>query len=288
MPGTQELIVSVLGRHAHPRAVALSSHTFITILDKLAITEYATRATLARMVMRDILERHVRGRQAYFAATPATTKAFEGSGRRVLEDTPVRPDANCEWTLLNFSIPEQRRDSRHRLRGSLAWHGFGRMSGGLWVAPGRVMVEPMLQRLGLTQQVKVFVGQPAAPTDMPALIDDIWDLAAKRKAYETFLDRWQHSTPPDCAGALATEILLSVEWARLVRSTPRLPSQYLPPDWPAMAAYDVFHTRFAQLRPRTTQEFLELADLIPIERKPYDGPAATPIPDSPYRRPGQA
>jgi phenylacetic acid degradation operon negative regulatory protein len=286
MPNTQELVVAVLGRHAHPRAIALSSQTFITILERLAVTEYAARATLARMVTRAILERHVRGRQAYFAATPATTKAFEGSGRRVLEDTPVRPDADCDWTLLNFSIPEARRDSRHRLRGSLAWHGFGRLAGGLWLAPGHVNVEPMLERLGLSKQVKVFVGQPAPPTDMAALLDDVWDLRSKRKAYETFLARWQESTPPECDGPLATEVLLSVEWARLVRSTPRLPSQHLPPDWPAMAAYDVFHTRFAKLRPQTTEEFLSIADVIPIERKPYDGPAGSPFPAR--RRRGQA
>lgn len=277
MSSTQELIIAVLGRHAHPRALAFSSQTFISILEDLGVSEYATRATLARMVSRDVLDRHVRGRQAYFSASPATTMAFEGTGRRVLEDTPVRPDADCEWTLLSFSIPEDRRDSRHQLRGRLAWRGFGRLAGGLWVAPGRVDVVPMLERLALTDKVKVFVAQPSAPTDMPVLVDEVWDLASKRKAYETFIDRWRDSTPPECHGPLAAETLLSVEWARIVRSTPRLPRPFLPPDWPAMSAYDLFHSRFAELRPKTTQAFLAMADVLPVERKPYNGATMMPV-----------
>lgn len=277
MSGTQELVFTLLGRHAHPRALAISSQTFISILDDMGVSEYATRATLARMVTRGVLERHVRGRQAYFGATPTTTKAFEGTGRRVLEDLPVRPDANCEWTLLSFSIPEDRRDSRHQLRGRLAWRGFGRMAGGLWLAPGRVDVLPMLERLGLTKQVKVFLGQPGAPTDMPQLVDEVWDLASKRLAYETFIARWQDATPEECRGPIATEILLTVEWGRIVRRTPRLPRPFLPADWPAMTAYDVFHARFAELRPLSTEAFQKLADVIPVERKPYDGAPLGPI-----------
>lgn len=262
---TKTLVLSLLGRFAHPDRLAFSSQTFITAMQRLGVTEYATRATLARMVVRGLLDRHARGRRTFFAATPTTSRGFEITTKRIFDEIPVQTGPDVQWTLLSFSIREDRREMRRILRTNLIWRGFGPVSRGLWLAPGRVEVESMMRDLRLNDQVRVFAVQASSPTDMGDMIDEVWDLGQKRAACETFLGRWNAAPPPECVGPLASLLLLCVEWSQLVRSLPRLPVALLPPDWPAMRAHEMFHSRYGELRPAALAQFTELAEVVSVD-----------------------
>ncbi len=50
---------------------------------------------------------------------------------------------------------------------------------------------------------------------------------------------------PDAPDDLVRQLLLHTDWLQLVRQDPHLPAEHLPPDWPAIRAEQVFHTRAA-------------------------------------------
>ena len=56
---------------------------------------------------------------------------------RVRGPHPFEPHGTG-WTLVTFSVPENQRTLRHRLRSALTWEGFAPLRDGLWLAPGEV------------------------------------------------------------------------------------------------------------------------------------------------------
>lgn len=264
MPGPQTLMLMLYGRHVYPRQVALSSATFIQALSTLGVSDQATRSTLARMVRRGLLDRHIQGRKAYFSTTPRARRMLEEGAQRIFADSPQAPINDDTWTLLSFSIPEDQRSDRHALRTNLAGRGFGLVRSGFWLAPGRIDLTEMIDSLHLGKRIEVFYGQPAHSTQMTRVIGEAWDLGKIREAHESFISRWVNTLPDNLDSHLAAETLLAAEWSVLMTGTPRLPTRYLPAGWPAMQSYSVFHERFDQLRPAAAAEFARLRDTLPV------------------------
>jgi len=62
--------------------LAVYSGTFVEIMQRLGVSEEATRSTLTRMVSRDQLARHRRGRKMYFGLTSRAVEVLtEGADR---------------------------------------------------------------------------------------------------------------------------------------------------------------------------------------------------------------
>jgi phenylacetic acid degradation operon negative regulatory protein len=238
---SQQLLVTLLGRHVVPRDLAVFSGTYIDVLERLGVSEYAVRSTLTRMVQRGLLTRHRRGRRTYFGPT-ATLRGMLLAGEvRIFHTDPVQHDWDGTWTLLSFSIPEPRRSDRHRLRARLSWQGFGLLRDGLWIAPGQVDAEEVIEGLELTDHVEAFHARAVAPTDPALVLADAWDLDRMAAAYHAFLTRWDVAEPmPEARDHLARQVCLITEWRLLIREAAPLPAEALPGDWPAQQAADVF------------------------------------------------
>lgn len=262
MTRPQTLLLTLLGRHVLHRDVAVFSGTFIAVLDRLDVSEDAARSTLTRMVRRGYLERHRRGRRTYFGLTSRTRRLLTEGEERIFHHTPPREPTTGEWTLLSFSIPEERRNDRHSLRVALAWRGFGSLRDGLWVAPGEVDVTEVVDELALRDHVEVFVGHTAPPTDARQMVGEAWDLDAIRAGYGTFLRRWKDDELAGARGDLARQIRLITEWRLLLIDDPQLPLAYLPDDWPAEEAYELFRIRHDEVSAGAETEFEGLLDAI--------------------------
>lgn len=263
----QTLIFTLLGRHLLDRDVALASSTFIAALESLGISVQATRSTLNRMVRRGHLTRHRVGRKAYFAISDSLKSVLKEGEERIFE-APMREMPEDVWTLLSFSIPEEQRSDRHSLRTALSWIGFGPLRNGLWIAPGEVDPTPIVERLGLHEQIEVFTAEPATPTDMQRVVRETWDLGLIAKEYRDFLDRWADDDPPGGDDAFAARILIITEWQQILVDDPELPLRYLPRDWPAMSAYSRFRQLHASLSPEATAAFARIEDSIPMSELP--------------------
>lgn len=257
----QTLVFTLLGRHILPLNVPVASSTFLEVLGRLGVSVQAGRSTLTRMVWRGHLERHRVGRRAYFSISDKLSRVLQEGGRRIFE-APVREVPDDVWTLLSFSIPESQRADRHSLRTALAWNGFGLLRNGLWIAPGAVDVSAIVAKLDLQDRVEVFSARPSGPTDLQRVVNEAWDLPAIAQQYRDFIAEWDRPLPSTDDGHLAPQIKLITHWQQLLVDDPELPPRYLPADWPAMEAYELFLRTEAALSPQAHTEFVELLDAL--------------------------
>lgn len=207
----------------------LPSVTLLDLLADLGVTEAAARATLQRMTQRGLLSRGQVGRTAEYTLTPLAEDVLREATGRVASPTPFE-HADGEWTLLTYSVPESRRDLRHRVRARLTWAGFGGLRDGLWIAPGTVDVAAVLGRSDLAEVAGLadaFAARPLPGTDVHRLVRRAWDLSAIRDAHATFIETW--SRPPRVVGSLAQLTLLGADWLSLLRTDPGLPAAQLDP-----------------------------------------------------------
>jgi phenylacetic acid degradation operon negative regulatory protein len=243
-------MLTFLGYVVLGRNLAVFSGSYLAVMDRLGVSEQATRSTLTRMVRRGLLVRHRRGRKMYFGLTPRAAAVLAEGGHRLWRTGAVNRDGDERWTLLGFSVPETHRDHRHLLRSRLRWAGFGLLRSGLWIAPGVVDVAAVVQDRRLLDHVLVFHAEPAEPTGIGQMVRDAYDLPAIAARYHEFLQRWDTPRPlPAAPDNLARLLCLLSEWLLLLRDDPRIPLRHLPDDWPAVAAETVFRRRDADLQP---------------------------------------
>ncbi|WP_410573110.1 PaaX family transcriptional regulator C-terminal domain-containing protein [Amycolatopsis sp. cmx-4-61] len=261
MPGTGEpavrpeaLLLTVFGDHVLDRGVAVSTGGVIAALDRLGVGEHATRATLSRMVRRDLLHTVRRGRQAFLGLTGHGTAVLR-DGQRRLDGDVVDRHWDGRWTLLTFSVPETRRADRYALRTRLGWFGFGPLRSGLWVSASAADIAPALAELDLLDHAEVFRAEPYLWTDPARIAREAWDLPGIAAGYEQFLRRWGGGTGAGLGDDLCCRIRLGAEWLLLIRRDPVLPPELLPPDWPGTRAAALFRA----LRQRWTGPAEELA-----------------------------
>ena len=115
------------------------------MLEGAGVAAPATRATLDRMVQRGLLARERRGREILFSLTDDGRRgAPRGDRARARARTPSQPHGTG-WTLVTFTVPEDQRTLRHRLRSTLTWEGFAPLRDGLWLAPGEVDLAAALE-----------------------------------------------------------------------------------------------------------------------------------------------
>jgi phenylacetic acid degradation operon negative regulatory protein len=240
-PHPQSLLLALLGIHLRRSGVAVYSGSVIDVLDRIGISEEATRSTVSRMARRGLLHRLRRGRRSYLEPTDRLRGILEDGHRRIWEVSAVNRSWDGSWTLVGFSLPDSWRRQRHDLRSRLIWARFGMLQPGLWVAPGLVDVASVIAGLDLDDYLTVTHGRAISPTRAADLARRGYDLSALAAHYKEFLDRWneEHSVPG--TDAVTRQLLLHSEWLRLIRTDPRLPAELLPADWPASQAEQRFH-----------------------------------------------
>lgn len=230
----QALVLAFLGSLVLARPGArVASAVFLRLLGDLGVAEPAARTTLARMADRGLVARQRVGRTLQWSITPFGTDLLDRNRERVEADDPF-PRGDGTWTLLSYSMPESRRDLRHRVRATLGWAGFGGLRDGLWIAPGAVDVRRMFDDAGLGEMSQLadwFSAQPLDGTDVADMVRRAWDVPAIEAVHRAFLDRWRH--PPAELDALAQATLLGADWLQVLRTDPGLPADHLPGDWPA-------------------------------------------------------
>src|SRR5918992_339437 len=212
----QSLLLTFFGGYVLGRGVHVATSAVIDVLERVGVSEHATRSTLSRMARRDLLHRVHRGRKAYLGLTWRSREVLHDGDMRIWRTGAVHDGWDGTWTLLSFSLPDSWQRQRHELRSRLLWAGFGPLQGGLWIAPSPVDFAVAGAGLEAAAHVKVFAARALPPTDVDALVRDAWDLDAIAARYRAFLQRW------DDPGR-----------------RPRLPAELAPQARAAVAALDV-------------------------------------------------
>ncbi|MFB9323571.1 PaaX family transcriptional regulator [Cryptosporangium minutisporangium] len=246
----QALLFSFFGGVVHGRDLPpIPAAVFLRLLSRLGVAEAAARATLARMTRRGLLERTRVGRAAHYRLSDEAAELVGKAAVRVESSAPFEhPDG--EWTLLSYSMPESRRDLRHRVRAALTWAGFGGLRDGVWIAPGTVDVAAVLADAGLDEVAELaewFGASPLAGVQVEAFIRRAWPVDRIRERHDAFIHAWWSG--PGAEDPLAQITRLGADWLRVLRADPGLPARYLSPDWPADQSAAVYRRCYQGLLP---------------------------------------
>lgn len=268
----RELLLALLGDHVldHPERPVRAA-AVITVLEGAGIAEAAVRASLSRLVRQGVLASQRHGREIAFRLTAAGAALLSQGNERVRGDHPFSPHGGG-WTLVTFSIPEGRRDLRHRVRSTLTWHGFAPLRDGLWLAPGEVDLRSSL--LPLTGElddgaVMAFRARELEEFPMAPSVHQAWDIEAIRAAHVAFLGTWQGVDAAEVAvrdAALVTRIELVADWLELLGTDPGLPPEYMDDDWPAAASARVYRRLRDGLEEAASAGFATLTGAAPALR----------------------
>lgn len=273
--GAKELMLAFLGEYMRNQKVShVRAGVMIGVLAEAGISAPAVRACLDRMVASQLVRRQRVGREIEVHLTERARRVLDEGSRRVHERDPFVPRGDG-WTLVSFSLSEDQRAIRHRLRAALGWEGFAALRDGLWVAPGEVDLPSVLESLqpGLPRgAITAFRAQELPEFPIADVLADVWNLEDIRAEHELFLAAWGEADSWDgITSPLAAHVALVADWLALLRADPRLPSSLLGEDWPAGESLSAFRARGAEMGDAAA-EFSRLTQQSLIRRSHQPGP----------------
>lgn len=246
-PGsTASLLRTFIGLYLRRLDGWISASDLVRFAGLLGIPPAQARTGITRLKQKDLLLA-AREEGIGYRLNPAAIPMLERGDRRIFD---VRRMALGDpWCLLSFSIPETRRDLRHRLRSRLQWIGCGMVSPALWICPGYLQdeVEEILAELDAREWATMFRTQtPQVAGSLAAAVADWWDLSALRAEHELFQE--SIIALPDAASEpFAAYVRFIDAWRVLPYRDPGLPAELLPADWPGQQSFEAHARLSAQL-----------------------------------------
>lgn len=248
----QDLVFTLFGEYLLSRSGPIWVGSLIALLQPFGLSEGAVRTVLSRMAKKGWLQTKRSGRNSFYRLTPRGRDLLEEGKARIFQ---VSWDAPWDgsWFLLAYSIPENRRHLRDRLRDRLAWLGFGSLGNGLWISPRdvRSYVEDAAHRLGIEKHVECFQGRRVGDVDVCELVGKCWDIPSLNQKYRSFVERWMPHLDACRAEAangtanqeacFALRFRLIHEYRSFLLEDPYLPRTLLPADWAGDCASETFH-----------------------------------------------
>ncbi|MGW2418788.1 PaaX family transcriptional regulator [Streptomyces sp. NPDC001709] len=241
------LINTVYGAFLRRLGGWISIADLIVLMAELDVDGPAVRSAISRLKKRGILEPERRGANGY-RLSPAVHPVFDEGDRRIFGSLEPA-DLADGWAMAVFSVPESERSHRYQLRTRLTWLGFGNITSGVWLAPGRLLddARATLDRLGLSEYVHLFASRYVAFSDLRTSVSSWWDFPAIQAQYAEFTDtygpvaaRLTTRSAMDTREAFRHYVPMLTQWRRLPYLDPGLPKELLPDDWNAVAARQLF------------------------------------------------
>ena len=246
----RSLLLTVLGEFVLPRDEAVWTQVLIDVLGVLGVESKSARQALARTAAEGLLASDRAGRRVRWSLTEQGRRLLTDGAERIYGFGTTTHAWDGRWLVLLVSVPEARRQLRHRLRTRLAWAGLGSPAPGVWLSPDPAKqdeVAEVVADLELTEVASSFVGPFGAIGEQRQLVEQAWNLSEVEAAYEEFLDTFAGAVPGDPAEVLAHQIHLVHAWRRFPFLDPRLPGELLPDGWAgarAAALFDTLHARW--------------------------------------------
>jgi phenylacetic acid degradation operon negative regulatory protein len=257
----QRLLTDLLSEHWLESPSALPMSALIALLAEFGITESSARATVNRLVKRGVLESERAGRQAYLRLSDIGREDSRQKTAAIVQFGAEQQDWDGLWTVAAFSIPEEQRHVRHRVRSYLRWLGFAPLFDGLWVSPHPApeSLEQIFRAAGVENLTVLRSTEAGGSSPLSA-----WDLAGVGEAYRAFIDEHRQLAGQARAGdvtpsaALAARVTVFEAWRQFPGLDPDLPHKLLPDDWPRAEARATFVALYDGLGPLAALRFRQI------------------------------
>ncbi|HTK62937.1 MAG TPA: PaaX family transcriptional regulator C-terminal domain-containing protein [Pseudonocardia sp.] len=263
----RSVLFTVLGEYLREPDRQVWTATLLTALREMGIKESAARQSLSRTARAGWLRSTSYGRRMRWRLSPVALEHLAESADEIYRRRRDPPAWDGTWLVLMTSVPESRRELRHRLRTRLRWAGFGPLGQGVWLTP-RADAEPLARRvlaeLGLTANVLSVLGRIGGLGSEYEVVNRAWDLAGLARDYNSF----EAEFPALVAGAgcsvpgrsvFAEHTLMVQRWREFALRDPVLPAELLPARWVGRLAAQRFYQRHDALY-RPALRWLEEVD----------------------------
>jgi phenylacetic acid degradation operon negative regulatory protein len=271
----QDLVFTLYGEFLLKRG-AVWVGSLIELLAPLGLNAGGVRTVLSRMTAKGWLAAERSGRRGYYALSARGRRLLEEGEARIYRP-PQTGEWDGEWTLLAYSVPEELRPLRDRLRTRLSWLGFGSLGNGLWVCPHDVgeRVREVAEELGLGRHLELFRARHGGFSTREQLVRQCWDLPALNVRYEAFIARhlpvYRRLRDHDVAAIMPLEAYvrrfeLVHEYREFPLLDPYLPRALHPSDWAGECAQALFHANHTLLAGPADAHLETLVEVLPASR----------------------
>lgn len=251
LPRPQDLVFTLFGEYLLHRPGPVWVGSLIALLEPLGLSPGSSRTVLSRMTRKGWFRTAREGRNSFYSLTDRGRRLLQKGEARIYR--PPRDEGwDGRWFLIAYSIPEDTRHLRDRLRVRLSWIGFGSLGNGLWISPHPVEdeVAEVARELEVEEHVEVFRARHLGPSDADRLVASCWDLAGVNDRYRDFLKRHGEAFRDARAAALGggmepeecyvRRFELIHEYREFPLVDPRLPRALLPEGWVGEEARELF------------------------------------------------
>ncbi len=278
---SQDMVFTLYGDYLRFREGPVWVGSLITLLGQLGLSQAAVRTVLSRMTRKGWLRVQRVGTKSYYGLTPKGERLMEAGEQRIYHPPRDKP-WDGHWYLISYSIPENRRRLRDRLRVKLLWLGCGPLNSGLWISPHNVRdeVEEIAAALGITGHIEVFRAQHLGFSDAHRLIAQCWDLPGVNARYTAFIEKYRPEyeryraemqlngrlSPAEC---FVRRFMLVHEYRQFPYMDPYLPRELLPDDWRGDEAVELFRA-YHDLLTQPAEAYVDSVCEVLAEEKPSE------------------
>ncbi len=249
----QSMIFTLYGDYIRHAGGSIWIGSLVRLLGYFGVSHQAIRSAISRMKRNDLLRVERAQSRSYYSLTTKSAKIIEEGATRIFHFPTERSHWDGQWHLVTYSIPENEREARDRLRQELTWMGFGLLTNALWVSPNdhRREVEALGNALGVRSRIEVFTARHNGFSDPRAIVARCWNLAAINARYAAFIAKYKpmyeehrrllargEDIPPHEYFVRRFELIH--EFRRFPYHDPELPAELLPPDWRGVEAVTLF------------------------------------------------
>lgn len=261
----QAAMLTLYGDYLLNRGAEIGIGSLIKLLSNLGLSQQAVRSAVSRMCRAGLLKVRRVGRKSYYSLTEEGHSLLTKGAQRIFE----RKNTHWErtWNIVTYSIPEQKRQARDRLRLELTWMGYGSLSEATWISPYDLTkeVEDLIDRLQVKDYVQIFQARSQGFTDPKKIVSLGWDLSRIHEKYASFIEKYQPKLedhlrrlragePLELSECFVERFSLIHEYRKLPFFDPDLPTELLPENW---------------LRPKAAALFREYRDLLADKANKY-------------------
>jgi phenylacetic acid degradation operon negative regulatory protein len=233
------------------------SAALVTLAGDFGVTAASARAALSRLARRGVVDQTRQGRRTSYALSPDAAQVLIRGSHRLVAFAGDAEDWDGQWTVVAFSMPEDRRDARHLLRSRLRWQGFAPLYDGMWVSPraGAAEAAEIVEGLGVPAVTVLRAGEAVPAGPGTRLLLHAWDLDEIAAGYQEFLGQWspivQRLRRGDVGAgeALVVRTRIMDTYRRFPSLDPQLPMRLMPAGWPREQARALFTEVYDWLGP---------------------------------------
>ena len=261
----RSLLLTILGEFVLPSGEPPWTSTLLHVAGGLGLEEKSVRQALARLAADGWITAYRSGRRVRWALTQQGNELLADGAARIYSFGRDALAWDGRWLVLLVTVPETRRQLRHKLRTRLTWAGFGSPLPGVWVSPHparEAEAKQVTEQLGLSADTFSFTGPFAGIGAQRSLVEQAWHLGDLAARYQAFLDRFEGLRPAPGDETLFAQIRLVHEWRRFPLADPGLPRELLPPDWAGARAAAVFVGLHRAWEPPARSRWRELGAMV--------------------------